>query len=41
MLYRRLTMIVVDGAIEHVCCPVSAPDQHAGEVLDWLRTHPR
>ncbi|MFF2128010.1 MerR family DNA-binding transcriptional regulator [Streptomyces olivochromogenes] len=36
-LYRRLTMIVNRGAIEHVFYPVFPPDQHAGQVLDWLR----
>ncbi|MFF3653715.1 thioredoxin domain-containing protein [Streptomyces olivochromogenes] len=36
-LYRRLTMIVNRGAIEHVFYPVFPPDQHAGEVIDWLR----
>lgn len=36
-LYRRLTMIVNRGVIEHVFYPVFPPDQHAAEVLDWLR----
>ena len=40
-LYRRLTMIVTDGVIEHVFYPVFPPDQHAQEVLDWLRANPR
>jgi peroxiredoxin len=40
-LYRRLTMIVTGGAIEHVFYPIFPPDQHAQEVLDWLRAHPR
>jgi peroxiredoxin/DNA-binding transcriptional MerR regulator len=35
-LYRRLTMIVNEGAIEHVFYPVFPPGQHAAEVLDWL-----
>jgi peroxiredoxin len=39
-LYRRLTMIVTAGAIEHVFYPVFPPDQHAQEVLGWLRAHP-
>lgn len=39
-LYRRLTMIITDGAIEHVFYPVFPPDQHAGQVIDWLRAHP-
>ena len=40
-LYRRLTMIVADGVIEHVFYPIFPPNQHAQEVLDWLRAHPR
>lgn len=39
-LYRRLTMIVSAGLIEHVFFPVPTPDRHAAEVLDWLRAHP-
>jgi peroxiredoxin/DNA-binding transcriptional MerR regulator len=39
-LYRRITMIVTDGLIEHVFYPVFPPDQHAGQVLDWLHAHP-
>jgi peroxiredoxin len=39
-LYRRLTMIITDGAVEHVFYPVFRPDQHAEQVLDWLRAHP-
>jgi peroxiredoxin len=38
-LYRRLTMIVTDGVIEHVFYPVFPPDQHAQEVLGWLKGH--
>jgi peroxiredoxin len=40
-LYRRLTMIITGGIIEHVFYPIFPPDQHAQEVLDWLRAHPR
>jgi peroxiredoxin len=36
-LYRRLTMIVTGGIIEHVFYPVFPPDRHAQEVLEWLR----
>lgn len=36
-LYRRLTLIVFDGVIEHVFYPIFPPDIHAGEVLSWLR----
>jgi peroxiredoxin len=39
-LYRRLTMLVTGGLIEHVFYPVFPPDQHAAEVLGWLRLHP-
>lgn len=38
-LYKRLTMIVTDGSIEHVFYPVFPPGQHAKQVLDWLRRH--
>lgn len=40
-LYKRLTLIVTDGRIEHVFYPIFPPDRHAGEVLGWLRAHPR
>jgi peroxiredoxin len=36
-LYKRLTLIVCDGVIEHVFYPVFPPDEHAAQVLDWLR----
>ena len=36
-LYRRLTLIIRDGQIEHVFYPVFPPDRHADEVLSWLR----
>jgi peroxiredoxin len=36
-LYRRLTLVVIDGVIEHVFYPVFPPTAHAGEVLTWLR----
>ncbi|MEV7418318.1 MerR family transcriptional regulator [Streptomyces sp. NPDC089919] len=39
-LYKRLTMIVRDGAVEHVFYPVFPPDEHARQVLSWLRAHP-
>ena len=37
-LYKRLTLIVSDGVIEHVFYPVFPPNTHAQEVLTWLRT---
>lgn len=36
-LYRRLTLVVSDGVIEHAFYPIFPPDAHAGEVLSWLR----
>jgi peroxiredoxin len=39
-LYRRLTLIVAGGTIEHVLYPVFPPDGAAAEVLAWLREHP-
>ena len=39
-LYKRLTMIVSGGSVEHVFYPVFPPDQHAGEVLGWLQANP-
>lgn len=35
-LYKRLTLIVTDGRIEHAFYPIFPPDRHAAEVLDWL-----
>ncbi|MET9295774.1 redoxin family protein [Streptomyces sp. NPDC003077] len=40
-LYKRLTLIVRDGVIEHVFYPVFPPNEHAGQVLAWLRDNPR
>jgi peroxiredoxin len=37
ILYKRLTMVITDGRIEHVFYPVFPPDEHAAEVLAWLR----
>ena len=37
--YKRLTLVVRDGRIEHVFYPVFPPDRHAGEVVAWLRDH--
>jgi peroxiredoxin len=38
-LYKRLTMIISDGRVEHVFYPIFPPDRHAGEVLAWLGDH--
>jgi peroxiredoxin len=36
-LFKRLTLVCVDGRIERVFYPVFPPDQNADEVLAWLR----
>ena len=35
--YKRLTLVLDQGRIEHVFYPVFPPNQHAAEVLEWLR----
>jgi len=35
--YKRLTLVLNDGRIEHVFYPVFPPDRHAAEVLAWLQ----
>ncbi|HLU74896.1 MAG TPA: MerR family transcriptional regulator [Nonomuraea sp.] len=37
--YRRHTLIIRDGRIEHAFYPVFPPGEHAGQVLAWLRGH--
>ncbi len=39
-LYTRLTLVVREGAIEHVFYPVFPPTSHAQQVVDWLQAHP-
>ena len=39
-LIRRLTLMVRDGAIDHVLDPVFPPNESAEQALDWLRIHP-
>ena len=41
VLLRRMTLLVHDGAVEHVWYPVFPPDSHAQEVLSWLQSNPR
>jgi peroxiredoxin len=38
--YKRLTLVIADGGIEHVFYPIFPPDGHAAEVLAWLKNHP-
>jgi peroxiredoxin len=39
-LFKRLTLIIRDGVIEHVFYPVFPPNEHARQVLAWLRGNP-
>jgi peroxiredoxin len=39
-LFKRLTLIVEDGEIEHVFYPVHPPGEHAQQVLAWLGDNP-
>jgi peroxiredoxin len=40
-LYKRLTLISVDGRIVKVFYPVFPSDKNAGEVLSWLQSNQR
>ncbi|WP_433560673.1 MerR family transcriptional regulator [Nocardia sp. CA-151230] len=37
-LYKRLTLIIRGGVIEHVFYPVFPPNRHAEQVIAWLRS---
>lgn len=39
-LYRRLTLIVDDGRVDHVFYPIFPPNEHAQKILTWLRAKP-
>jgi peroxiredoxin/DNA-binding transcriptional MerR regulator len=39
-LYKRLTLVIRAGAIDHVFYPVFPPDRHADQVLRWLQENP-
>jgi peroxiredoxin len=39
-LFKRITLVIRDGVIEHVFYPVFPPGEHAREVLAWLRAAP-
>ncbi len=39
-LYKRLTLVICDGVIEHAFYPIFPPDEHAEQVLAWLRSRP-
>nr|WP_042190153.1 redoxin family protein [Kibdelosporangium sp. MJ126-NF4]CEL19129.1 Alkyl hydroperoxide reductase subunit C-like protein [Kibdelosporangium sp. MJ126-NF4] len=36
-LFKRLTFVIRDGVIEHAFYPIFPPDEHAHQVLTWLR----
>lgn len=38
-LYSRLTLVLRDGRIEHAFYPIFPPNEHAQQVLDWLKEH--
>ena len=38
---KRLTLVISDGRIEHVFYPIFPPDEHASEVLEWIKDNPR
>jgi peroxiredoxin len=40
ILLKRLTLILRDGAVEHVFYPVFPPDQNADAVIAWLKENP-
>ena len=39
-LYKRLTLVIHDGLIEHAFYPIFPPNEHAIQVLAWLHAHP-
>ncbi|GAA4842494.1 MerR family transcriptional regulator [Kitasatospora terrestris] len=39
-LYKRITLIIRGGAVEHVFYPIFPPNEHARQVLDWLKDNP-
>ncbi len=38
--YRRITLVLRAGVVEHAFFPVDAPERHAAEVLAWLTANP-
>jgi peroxiredoxin/DNA-binding transcriptional MerR regulator len=39
-LFKRLTLIIRDNIIEHAFYPVFPPNEHAQQILTWLRHNP-
>lgn len=40
-LFKRLTLVIRASVIEHVFYPVFPPNEHARQVLTWLRENPQ
>jgi peroxiredoxin len=40
-LLKRFTLVINDGAVEHVFYPVFPPDRSASDVIDWLSQRKR
>lgn len=38
-LLKRLTLVILDGVVDHVFYPVFPPNESASEVVRWLRSH--
>ena len=38
--YQRLTLILRGHRIEHIFYPIFPPNEHAAQVLAWLKAHP-
>ncbi|MFZ3599386.1 MerR family transcriptional regulator [Streptomyces sp. BH104] len=39
-LFKRLTLVIRDGIVEHAFYPIFPPNEHAQQVLTWLRDNP-
>ncbi|MFE5479724.1 peroxiredoxin [Nocardia sp. NPDC056541] len=39
-LYRRLTLVITNGRIDHIFYPVFPPAEHADQVLSWAAENP-
>jgi peroxiredoxin len=35
-LLKRFTLVLEDGKVEHVFCPVFPPNRSATDVIEWL-----
>lgn len=39
-LLKRLTLVILDGVVDHIFYPVFPPNESASEVVRWLRSFP-